>query len=256
MSPRNSPGSMACARDVAHRRPSDDHGLRVDLRRQRHDAASSATTWRRPRRTRSIEQAGVGPEDIDVVELHDCFAHNELITYEALGLCPEGGAEAFIDDGDNTYGGQRGHQSFGRPAVERPSARRDGPCAVLRADAAIARRRRGDVRSRARGTRCSTISASAAPASSRSTSGCEADMVDRSAVGRSFDAGHRAASSPAGCAISSTRSARPNPVYRDRRSRRGGRLYGDADAADLSVLSGDDGRRASRSSSSSAGHRS
>jgi len=52
------------------------------------------------------DQAGVGPEDIGVVELHDCFAHNELITYEALGLCPEGGAEAFIDAGDNTYGGK------------------------------------------------------------------------------------------------------------------------------------------------------
>jgi len=52
------------------------------------------------------EQAGVGPEDIGVVELHDCFAQNELITYEALGLCPEGGAEAFIDAGDNTYGGK------------------------------------------------------------------------------------------------------------------------------------------------------
>jgi acetyl-CoA acetyltransferase len=52
------------------------------------------------------EQAGVGPKDLDVVELHDCFAHNELITYEALGLCPEGGAAKFIDDGDNTYGGR------------------------------------------------------------------------------------------------------------------------------------------------------
>jgi sterol carrier protein 2 len=52
------------------------------------------------------EQAGVGPGDLDVVELHDCFAHNELITYEALGLCPEGGAAKFIDDGDNTYGGR------------------------------------------------------------------------------------------------------------------------------------------------------
>jgi acetyl-CoA acetyltransferase len=51
-------------------------------------------------------QAGIGPEDIDVVELHDCFAHNELITYEGLGLCPEGGAERFINDGDNTYGGK------------------------------------------------------------------------------------------------------------------------------------------------------
>lgn len=50
--------------------------------------------------------AGVGPEDIDVVELHDCFAHNELISYEALGLCPVGGAEQFVCDGDNTYGGK------------------------------------------------------------------------------------------------------------------------------------------------------
>jgi acetyl-CoA acetyltransferase len=50
--------------------------------------------------------AGIGPEDIDVVELHDCFAHNELITYEGLGLCPTGGAEKFVEDGDNTYGGK------------------------------------------------------------------------------------------------------------------------------------------------------
>lgn len=52
------------------------------------------------------EAAGIGAEDIDVVELHDCFAHNELVTYEGLGLCPEGGAAKFIDDGDNTYGGR------------------------------------------------------------------------------------------------------------------------------------------------------
>ncbi|KAI3604129.1 Acetyl-CoA acetyltransferase (plasmid) [Cupriavidus necator H850] len=53
-----------------------------------------------------FEAAGVGPEDIGVVELHDCFAHNELITYEGLGLCPIGGAEKFVVDGDNTYGGK------------------------------------------------------------------------------------------------------------------------------------------------------
>lgn len=52
------------------------------------------------------EAAGVGPTDLDVVELHDCFAHNELITYEALGLCAEGEAARFIDDGDNTHGGK------------------------------------------------------------------------------------------------------------------------------------------------------
>ena len=52
------------------------------------------------------EAAGIGPEDLDVVELHDCFTANELITYEALGLTPEGTAEKFILDGDNTYGGR------------------------------------------------------------------------------------------------------------------------------------------------------
>lgn len=52
------------------------------------------------------EAAGVGPEDIAVVELHDCFTTNELLTYEALGLTPEGTAEKFIADGDNTYGGR------------------------------------------------------------------------------------------------------------------------------------------------------
>ena len=55
---------------------------------------------------RVYKQAGVGPEDLDVVELHDCFAQNELITYEALGLCAPGEAAAFIDAGDNTYGGK------------------------------------------------------------------------------------------------------------------------------------------------------
>lgn len=52
------------------------------------------------------ELSGVGVDEVDVVELHDCFAHNELITYEALELCPEGGAVKFIEDGDNTYGGR------------------------------------------------------------------------------------------------------------------------------------------------------
>lgn len=52
------------------------------------------------------QQAGIGPEDLDVVELHDCFTANELITYEGLGLTAEGTAEKFILDGDNTYGGR------------------------------------------------------------------------------------------------------------------------------------------------------
>jgi acetyl-CoA acetyltransferase len=96
------------------------HGLRADV----HIAAQAMTTDRpstfdaddmmrlvgydmsKEAANKVYAQAGVGPEDLDVVELHDCFAHNELITYEALGLCPEGGADKFIREGDNTYGGQ------------------------------------------------------------------------------------------------------------------------------------------------------
>ena len=55
---------------------------------------------------KAYDEAGLGPDEVDVVELHDCFTANELITYEGLGLCPEGGAERFILDGDNTYGGR------------------------------------------------------------------------------------------------------------------------------------------------------
>ena len=52
------------------------------------------------------EASGVAPDDIRVVELHDCFTTNELLSYEALGLTPAGTAEKFIADGDNTYGGK------------------------------------------------------------------------------------------------------------------------------------------------------
>jgi acetyl-CoA acetyltransferase len=52
------------------------------------------------------EQAGIGPKEVQVCELHDCFTANELITYEALGLTEQGTAERFIWDGENTYGGQ------------------------------------------------------------------------------------------------------------------------------------------------------
>ncbi|MBX3184983.1 MAG: lipid-transfer protein [Polyangiaceae bacterium] len=52
------------------------------------------------------QQSGLGPEDVDVVELHDCFSCNELITYEALRLCPEGQAGRFVDEEAFTYGGK------------------------------------------------------------------------------------------------------------------------------------------------------
>ncbi|MCI0840100.1 MAG: lipid-transfer protein, partial [Chloroflexi bacterium] len=51
------------------------------------------------------EETGLGPEDVDVIELHDCFSANEMITYEALGLADEGKGGKLIDEGAVTYGG-------------------------------------------------------------------------------------------------------------------------------------------------------
>ncbi|XP_021954159.1 non-specific lipid-transfer protein isoform X2 [Folsomia candida] len=53
-----------------------------------------------------LQKAGKSINDVQVIELHDCFSANELVTYEALGLCGEGKAGEFIDRGDNTYGGK------------------------------------------------------------------------------------------------------------------------------------------------------
>tara|TARA_R110000772_G_scaffold103600_1_gene204584 strand:+ start:15363 stop:16535 length:1173 start_codon:yes stop_codon:yes gene_type:complete len=53
-----------------------------------------------------FEQSGLGVSEVDVVELHDCFSVNEVITYEGLGLCGQGEATAFVAAGDNTYGGK------------------------------------------------------------------------------------------------------------------------------------------------------
>src|SRR5690606_13639507 len=51
-------------------------------------------------------EAGLGPEDLQLLELHDCFTSNEVLSYEALGLVEAGGSERMICDGDNTYGGR------------------------------------------------------------------------------------------------------------------------------------------------------
>jgi len=52
------------------------------------------------------EQSGLGPENVQVIELHDCFSTNELITYEGLGLCEAGKGGELIDSGAVTYGGK------------------------------------------------------------------------------------------------------------------------------------------------------
>ena len=54
----------------------------------------------------AYEQAQVGPEDIQVIELHDCFSANEFLLYEALGLCEEGEAGKLVDNNETTYGGR------------------------------------------------------------------------------------------------------------------------------------------------------
>jgi acetyl-CoA acetyltransferase len=107
--------ALLCSEDFAQR-----HGLdrSVRIRAQAMTTDSPATfeshdmrevvgySMAKAAARKVYEAAGVGPQDLDVVELHDCFAQNELLSYEALGLCPEGGARQFVDDGDNTYGGK------------------------------------------------------------------------------------------------------------------------------------------------------
>ena len=50
----------------------------------------------------AYEKAGIGPDDLDLVELHDCFATAELLHYENLGICAEGEAGRMIDEGRST----------------------------------------------------------------------------------------------------------------------------------------------------------
>ncbi|PKP72303.1 MAG: lipid-transfer protein [Alphaproteobacteria bacterium HGW-Alphaproteobacteria-5] len=95
------------------------HGIRADIRLIGTGAGSDRAEFfqsdpldvmfrglSRDAAQKAYEDAGVGPKDIDVIELHDCFTSNEAITYTALGLCAEDEIERFILDGDNTYGGQ------------------------------------------------------------------------------------------------------------------------------------------------------
>ena len=83
--------------DVVDQGAGDDDGHPFHLRARKDMMRLVGYDMAKAAANKVYEQSGVGPEDIGVVELHDCFAQNELITYEALGLCPEGGAEAFIE---------------------------------------------------------------------------------------------------------------------------------------------------------------
>jgi len=64
------------------------------------------STLTRNAAAQAYEQAGLGPEDLDLVELHDCFATAEILHYENLGLCGDGEAGRLIDSGDVWAGGR------------------------------------------------------------------------------------------------------------------------------------------------------
>lgn len=105
--------AIICSEDFA-RRNGIDGGVEIVAQSMATDTPAS---WENPinligadmsrRAAESVyEQSGIGVNEVDVVELHDCFTINEVITYEGLGLCGEGEATAFVDAGDNTYGGK------------------------------------------------------------------------------------------------------------------------------------------------------
>ncbi|MFY9469174.1 MAG: lipid-transfer protein, partial [Solirubrobacterales bacterium] len=54
----------------------------------------------------ALDEAGLTIDDVDVIELHDCFSANELITYEALGMAEEGHGHDLVESKDTTYGGR------------------------------------------------------------------------------------------------------------------------------------------------------
>jgi acetyl-CoA acyltransferase len=89
----------------------------------------------------AYEQAGVGPEDLDLVELHDCFATAELVHYDNLGLCEEGGAADFFlsgapwRDGKTPVNVSGGLQSKGHPIAATGIANIWEVCHHLRGEA-------------------------------------------------------------------------------------------------------------------------
>ena len=80
--------------------------LTSDRWQERDLVMPDVNTCTREASAKAYEMAGVGPEDIDLVELHDCFATAEILHYENLGLCGDGEAGRMIDDGEVALGGR------------------------------------------------------------------------------------------------------------------------------------------------------
>jgi acetyl-CoA acyltransferase len=94
---------------------SDDYARRLDIDPVRVRASALVSGRDRERgepgaveraAERAYEQAGIGPDDFDVVELHDAAAPAELMTYEELGLCPPGDGPKLLASGDTALGGR------------------------------------------------------------------------------------------------------------------------------------------------------
>jgi hypothetical protein len=180
------------------------------------------------------EAAGIGPGDVDVVELHDCFAQNELITYEALGLCPKA-RPSVHRDGDNTYGGA---SSPTRRAACSARATRWAPPAwrSARADQAAARHRPSSARWKAPAWRCSTTWAGRRLRRDAVREGPER-MIDRQWIGHELPRHGGRGEGPAALLCQGHRPDRPRLHRRGRRTAAG---YADAaGAAHLPVLPGD-----------------
>ena len=80
--------------------------LTSDRWQERDLVMPDVNTCTREAAAKAYEMAGLGPEDIDLVELHDCFATAEILHYENLGLCGKGEAGRMIDDGEVALGGR------------------------------------------------------------------------------------------------------------------------------------------------------
>ena len=98
--------------------------LQSDPYESRNPVMFDANSVTRLAATNAYEMAGVGPDEIDLVELHDCFATAEILHYENLNLCGEGEAGALIDSGATAAGRAHPGQRLGRVAVQGPPDRR------------------------------------------------------------------------------------------------------------------------------------
>jgi len=82
-------------------------GLSTDSFQRNHDRSLTHFPATRRAAERAYEAAGIGPDDVDVAEVHDCFSITELITYEDLGFCPDGEGGDYVAEGHTRLDGER-----------------------------------------------------------------------------------------------------------------------------------------------------